>query len=114
MSRYTKQHYEDVARLIRESWPEAMPEDVNEVILFSLANKFADLFAADNPDRPAYEYKGFDRERFLAACGLEPETSTCPLCGKPSPDGWVHKDCADYEQGYSDYVAAKTAGELDE
>ncbi|KKK53689.1 hypothetical protein LCGC14_3092240, partial [marine sediment metagenome] len=25
MSRYTKKHYEDVARLINESWPLAVP-----------------------------------------------------------------------------------------
>ena len=121
MSRYTKQHYEDVARLINESWPLAVPEDVNEVILFGLANKFADLFAADNPRTCVYHYpsehnknirrddgcdmQGFDRELFLAACGLEPEMDTCPLCDKPSKDGEVHLDCADAEQASADYEA---------
>ena len=95
-TRYQKSQIEDVARLIKDSWPEAVPEDVNEVILFSLANKFADLFAADNPkccihcgyvkgatdicdsadgrlrDEHTFEY-GFDRDKFLTACGLKKE-----------------------------------------
>jgi len=93
VSRYTKKHYEDVARLINESWPLAVPEDVNEVILFSLANKFADLFAADNPPictahRPGQLFRSgpctsgcllqgsFNRDKFLSACGLEPVKET--------------------------------------
>ena len=121
MSTYTKQHYEDVANLIKGSWPEAVPEDVNEVMLFSLSNKFADLFAADNPDSvycgycgatrdhrlPCPErgvsgvearsphsfvyHKGFNREQFLTACGLKPKVDTA----------------------YSDYVAGKIAGEFE-
>lgn len=91
MSTYTKQHYEDVARLIKESWPiEDDSREAEEVILFSLTNRFADLFAADNPpicrvawrtaghDGPCtstclIEGSGFNRARFLTACGLEPE-----------------------------------------
>lgn len=94
MSRYSRELAEDVAGLIKSAWPEAVPEDVNEVILFDLANKFADLFAADNPptcvacgalcatQRAVYpchagrDHKwigGFDRDKFLAACGLEPD-----------------------------------------
>ena len=99
MSKYQEQHYKDVAHIIKDSWPEAMPEDVNEVILFSLSNRFADLFAADNPNSVSCGYcgategddtvlcpergldrthsfvyhKGFDRERFLKACGLQAE-----------------------------------------
>ncbi|KKK48053.1 hypothetical protein LCGC14_3149030, partial [marine sediment metagenome] len=84
MSRYTKQHYEDVARLLKDY---ALP--------VSLINRFADLFAADNPPssrcwncgdskeaagaictRPneGHRFGGFDRKQFLAACGLEPDT----------------------------------------
>lgn len=94
-TRYSRQHYEDVARLIRESWPiEDDSREVEEVILFSLTNRFADLFAADNPrhcrfclvpeegdgkDKPhangaEHDFAiGFDREQFLTACGLKAE-----------------------------------------
>ncbi len=61
-TRYQKRHYEDVARLLRERSEHIFDEPlVRQVIEID----FADLFAADNPD--------FDRERFLAACGLESE-----------------------------------------
>ena len=114
MSKYQKRHYEDVARLVKESWPEAVPEDVNEVILFSLANRFADLLAADNPrvcrvcgssgrggrfcfgasgrvtrsTDPHIFSDGFDRERFLKACGLEPPRpySTSQLAATSDPE----------------------------
>lgn len=104
MSLYTKQHYEDIAKLIRDSWPEAVPEDINEVILFSLANKFADLFATDNPKRcdacgssmgtsTQCPYNkdhlfegGFDREQFLTACGLEPARPYSTSMFRPAND----------------------------
>jgi len=109
-SRYSKRHYEDVARLLRCHHLEG-----NDCDIYSVAHAFADLFAADNP-RCAFldcqMHKGFDRARFLAACGLEPKN--CPLCFCPSKDGDVHPSCADTEQAYSDYVAGKMAGELDE
>ncbi|KKL54077.1 hypothetical protein LCGC14_2269030 [marine sediment metagenome] len=113
-SRYSKRHYEDVARILRADRMEARirPEDDT---LANVTADFADLFAADNP-RCAFldcqMHKGFDRARFLAACGLEPKN--CPLCFCPSKDGDVHPSCADTEQAYSDYVAGKMAGELDE
>ena len=116
MSRYTKQHYEDVARILFEhsGYTTAM------VVTDDITHAFADLFAADNPPnsrcwncgddkgttsictRPneGHNYGGFDRDQFLKACGLEP--AVCPLCDKPSPDGEVHLDCANYEQALAD------------
>ncbi|KKK55252.1 hypothetical protein LCGC14_3076430 [marine sediment metagenome] len=86
MSRHSKQIYEDVAEVFH-----------GEATVDNLAHDFADLFAADNPPRcvncgePAtttgggschyvpqlgeHNFEGgFDRERFLAACGLTTET----------------------------------------
>jgi len=108
-SRYSKRHYEDVARLINESWPvEAADREAEEVVLFSLVSRFADLFAADNPpsgkDCLCHECRGFDRERFLTACGLETKGpyADCPLCGKPTADGHAHQECADHKQALAD------------
>ena len=142
MSKYTKQHYEDVARILRADRMEARIRPEDDALANVMAD-FADLFAADNPPNSAYcgycgtdgatsvacpgrslalghslvQHKGFDRARFLAACGLAPE-HTCPLCERSSPDlvviDEVHPECADREQAYSDYVAGKMAGELDE
>ena len=88
-TRYQKRHYEDVARILLEfvllSHVGPMTRD--------LVNTFADLFAADNPpfcsdcgDEKGTTsicthscgshhvfIRGFDREQFLAACGLESE-----------------------------------------
>ena len=122
-TRYQKSQIEDVARIIENMWLFA---DAHEFIL-SLANDFADLFAADNPPRcrvcrdaltggqlerctirrfgVTEEHRfegGFNRADFLEACGLEVKELTCPLCGKPSGDGDVHKECADYEQALAD------------
>ncbi len=87
MSRYTKQHYEDVAKLLSDSSGYIGTADA---VVTSLINDFADLFAADNPpfcrncDIPhsvhyvqregLHEYTGgFNRKPFLEACGLEPK-----------------------------------------
>jgi len=99
VSRYTKEHYEDVARTIRlerEHW-EGLPNDAQtamaESILTHWSNSLADLFAADNPPgsrcwncgddnesmalctRPneGHNFGGFNRKPFLEACGLEPK-----------------------------------------
>lgn len=89
MSRYTKQHYEDVARLLAGNRDATGLVRERNGAIGDLANDFADLFAADNPptcidcgarrgetdpnsDPGAHLYEHhFDRERFLAACGLE-------------------------------------------
>lgn len=87
MSRYTKQHYEDVAAILSRRLPQRFTV---------IAEDFADLFATDNPDYCGYcgtpkdkiegpncverdqpllghsYVKGFDRDKFLTACGLEP------------------------------------------
>lgn len=95
MNKYQEQHYEDVAAIIRslvsvEEGP-GVPYPISQVSSLSLVVQFADLFTADNPRRCGYcnasetasplhctspdakhDYtEGFDRERFLKACGLE-------------------------------------------
>jgi len=85
MSRYTKQHYEDVARILHKYYrgiaygPDYSP---------GIAKDFADLFATANPPicrlcgaNPGDDTSaghdfidGFNRIQFLAACGLEPDT----------------------------------------
>jgi hypothetical protein len=99
--KYQKEHYEDVARVLRtatkclcqrfasEGW--FAPDRFDRC---DIVSAFADLFAADNPrrctyciylegttefcdpangqHRDAHNFEGgFDREQFLAACGLE-------------------------------------------
>lgn len=75
-TRYQETYYEDVAQLLNKH--HSSP---------SLCFDFADRFAADDPplclpcgvphsrfhaSEGLHEYKGgFDRKRFLAACGLE-------------------------------------------
>ena len=58
-SRYQKQHYEDVAKIIREG---------EYSMAAAVADDFINLFAFDNPL--------FDRKQFLAACGLETDQRT--------------------------------------
>ena len=82
MSKFTKQHYEDVATLLKKRSP-AHPA---MIMVKAVAIDFADLFAAGNlptcidcgSSRGEANYNcashlfagGFDREQFLAACGL--------------------------------------------
>ena len=65
--RYQQEHYEDVANLLTRSTTDhgtsRKSADGGVMALRRVMLDFADLFAADNPE--------FDRERFLAACGLE-------------------------------------------
>ena len=88
--RYKQEHYEDVAELMRRA-NRVEPRATSPLNYEPLVRDFADLFAADNPRRcfadkdhagdcddgcltgegPSNE--GFDRARFLAACGLESE-----------------------------------------
>ena len=84
MSKYQEQHYEDVARMLSDQMLDT------KVTFNCLAQRFANLFTADNPTqcthcgdergttsictRPneGHHFEGgFDRERFLKACGLE-------------------------------------------
>jgi len=90
-SRYNRRHYEDVAIVLRnahKNWSDQFQAPVKHLMF-----TFADLFAADNPNRcidcgcrqgssdrdpecSSHLFAGgFDRDRFLAACGLEEETS---------------------------------------
>lgn len=102
MSRYTKEQTEDVAGILSRHYGYAS----GDVLLGVLLAAFADLFAADNPptcincaeehgtsevcvtvgSRCHEEHSfegGFDRERFLAACGLEPEVDMIPAEDAP-------------------------------
>lgn len=102
-SKYSKEHYEDVAELLKNQTSQAAPlnwigciaQTETNATVKRIAYRFADLFAADNPIscmrcrtlkantrrgvgcRYADEYHkwtgGFDREQFLTACGLESE-----------------------------------------
>ena len=103
MSRYTKEHYEDVALVLSEKriYFSHLYNDsqaiVAEQVVDRIAHSLADLFATDNPDYCGYcgvpsdtvtslcperatmklnhaFIGGFDREQFLAACGLEAGT----------------------------------------
>ena len=86
-TRYQESQIKDVARIIEDLW---LFPDAHEIIS-SLAGDFANLFAVDNlpssrcwtcgntkeaapictrPDGD-HRFGGFNRERFLAACGLE-------------------------------------------
>ncbi len=98
MSRYNKEHYEDMALFIKElPSPGSTPPPVKaiEVVKRRIAERLADRFAADNPptcihcgrsgdeatglclgpqDYLNHEVGGgFNREQFLAACGLKME-----------------------------------------
>ncbi len=55
-SKYSEQHYEDVAELLKSS------RDPCPACIIVLATEFAALFATDNPL--------FNCGRFLKACGL--------------------------------------------
>ena len=97
-TRYQKSQIEDVARILHDAWGEAI--DVGgmadrymaDTTVGNLAEDFADLFAVDNPQRclsctstpdqesgypclhPAgHDWGGFNRAKFLSACGLESE-----------------------------------------
>lgn len=96
MSKYQRQHYDDVARVLSHARAHEPRFGTGEFTAIGQAIiDFADLFAADNPPYCQYcrntptpasaatqcvqvhlgephEYiGGFDRERFLKACGLE-------------------------------------------
>lgn len=91
-TRYQKRHYEDVAQFLKTNKPHnnyGNPSTAQNLLKGyhgMLCGRFADSFAADNPpvcqvgshDGPCtptclIEGSGFDRARFLAACGLESE-----------------------------------------
>lgn len=94
-TRYQERHYEDVALILCIGATANVELPVRDVT-GTFIRQFADLFAADNPascihygemastaslcisanDRLRDEHNfegGFDRERFLTACGLERE-----------------------------------------
>ncbi len=86
-TRYQKRHYEDVATILRNEFKDWSPQYQRPIPYIAIA--FANLFAADNPRRcfaneehiggctdgcltgTGPDNEGFDREQFLAACGLE-------------------------------------------
>lgn len=90
MSRFTKEHYEDVALVLKENraWAIQMDRPHARAVMASTIGQFADLFAADNPRKcrgcglvedinnalhQGYDWGGgFNRVKFLTACGLQP------------------------------------------
>ncbi len=96
-TRYQKSQIEDVARILHDAWGEAIDVGgmadryMTDTTVGNLAEDFADLFAVDNPPSCGYcgsfndvadtryarcpngcEYeRGFDRAKFLSACGLK-------------------------------------------
>ncbi|KKL23086.1 hypothetical protein LCGC14_2428870 [marine sediment metagenome] len=72
-TRYQKSQIEDVARLLEGN---TLLSDSHKINKPNLVRAFADLFAADNPSHWSsftQSFVGFDREQFLAACGLKKE-----------------------------------------
>ena len=106
MSRYTEQHYEDVAKALKENrdWALRLDNVHARGVMASTIGTFADLFAADNPKRCTFhgehdtgysedcKITGFNREQFLAACGLE-STQPDPRCEVGSHDGPCTSAC---------------------
>ncbi len=94
-TRYQKSQIEDVARILRDALLETIDDGkmmgryMDAVTIENIARDFETLFAADNPRRcfadeghngacddgcltgEGSSNEGFDRKRFLAACGLE-------------------------------------------
>ena len=105
-SRYRKQHYEDVARILSKD------ARTVEIVTEDIARDFADLFATDSPPstycwrcgsnrnvvtsctdpKDKHNYGGFNRKQFLAACGLE-STQPDPRCEVGSHDGPCTSAC---------------------
>ena len=70
VTRYQKEHYKDVASILRDEREpalKALGDNDGSKAIACVMLAFSRLFAADNPD--------FDRKRFLRDCGLEPPTS---------------------------------------
>jgi len=66
--RYNTRHYDDLAKFLRAE-PEGIAAVHSKHLMLEskrrVAERLADHLAADNPQ--------FDRERFLKACGVEPD-----------------------------------------
>jgi len=69
---FTKRHYKAIAEIIKNNTCTALPEPNHDTLIRIDAHKeagiwialnLADYFAEDNPR--------FDRQRFLAACGIK-------------------------------------------
>ena len=77
--RYKQEHYEDVAKALKENrdWALQLDNIHARTVMAAIIGTFADLFAVDNPpsekDCLCHECRGFNREKFLAACGLKSE-----------------------------------------
>lgn len=61
-SKYAKRHYEDIAALMAREITYRPERPNRKTTLRGVVRELVDLFARDNPR--------FDRERFIAACGL--------------------------------------------
>jgi len=93
-TRYQKEQHDEVARILKKNRAVSIGDGLGgKQLLLHISNggltnaaiDFADLFAADNPKRCTFHgdhnvgysedciITGFDREQFLAACGLKKE-----------------------------------------
>ena len=60
---FTKQHYEAIAKIIRDNTTVVIAIDASIIFRDSLVYELADYFLKDNPN--------FDREKFIKACKEE-------------------------------------------
>lgn len=67
----SKRHYVAIAGIVSVATKSSVDGRSyrNDAVITSLAEDLADYFASDNPTTATR--KGFDRARFLEACGIE-------------------------------------------
>jgi hypothetical protein len=80
----TKKHYEAIETILAEYRPSPDANDHEDAwwLWTKIVDDLADYFAADNPL--------FQRDKFLAACGVEP---TCKDCGYTNCPKQTGGDC---------------------
>ena len=66
-TRYTRQHYDEVARILRKRQPTLKPSDSDAIynLWLDMVMDFLDIFKVDNPR--------FKAKQFLKACGYPGE-----------------------------------------
>lgn len=85
---FTRKHYRAIAAMVAKH---TVPHTTypGDMVKFNFVNDLADYFAGDNPQ--------FDRERFLTACGVEPEPPNHNICPFTDTDdfGFYLHECPD-------------------
>ena len=90
-TRYQNEHYEDVAILMREALQGIGPSTTPHRMHEDLVQQFSVIFEGDHP---TFHNPNFDRERFLAACGLESEPNNPAYHSSGEPH--MHPSPADH------------------